>query len=669
MKIKTFDDFKQRCLERFGQKAEMRELEGGAFGVSLATPEKRTGEKAMRFPGAIEIVPPAAESGRRAESDNNVIFSFSSETPVLNWWGEPEILSHHSEDADMSRFAEVGACLYNHNHDQITGKPVRVWIENGKGYCEEEFGTTEIALKAKHEVLVDGSNRGISVGFLVREWVFLTDENTFFRGIRGTADGVWVASKWEALEASHTPVPADPSVGVGRSLTDEPGQGGPERKPEPAARKTEDKPNIQTTEKNMKDQKADAELQRRSDITDLAAIQRDKISDIDERAQRAVRDGVSLDSFRREILDCYTDGTAKLPQPASLSKQEQRDLNGYSFSKAIVEQAEGRLSGLELELHQEGAKEAKDCGVAVRGLSIPASVLQTRDLTVGTEGADVVATGITGFIDLLRNKMIVQQLGAQTLTGLTGDIQIPKLTAGATAAWEGENDAGSEQTQTLGQLALSPNRVGCYTDISKQLLIQSSIDVEMMVRNDLATAIALAIDAAAINGSGSGNQPEGILNVSGIGSVAGGTNGLAPAWSHIVDLESEVAIDNADVGALSYLTNAAVRGALKQTAKVSSTDSVMIWGNGATPVNGYSCGVSNQVPSDLDKGTSAGVCSAIIFGNWNDLIVAQWGGLDLVVDPYTLATTNLLRIVANTYADVGVRHAESFAAMQDALTA
>ena len=149
-----------------------------------------------------------------------------------------------------------------------------------------------------------------------------------------------------------------------------------------------------------------------------------------------------------------------------------------------------------------------------------------------------------------------------------------------------------------------------------------SIDVESFVRNDLATVLALAIDLAAINGSGSNNQPTGILNTSGIGSVAGGTNGLAPAWSHLVDLESAVSIANADVGTLGYLTNAKVRGKLKQTSKVSGQNG-FIWEAGNTPVNGYMAGVSNQVPSNLTKGSSSGVCSAILFGNFADLIIGQ----------------------------------------------
>jgi HK97 family phage major capsid protein len=190
--------------------------------------------------------------------------------------------------------------------------------------------------------------------------------------------------------------------------------------------------------------------------------------------------------------------------------------------------------------------------------------------------------------------------------------------------------------------------------------------VEQFVRNDLNMAVRIAVDAAAINGSGSGNVPEGILNVTGIGDVAGGTNGLVPTFEHIVDLETAVAVDNADMGALAYLTTPGIRGALKK-AKTDAGSGLFVWGQDAATLNGYRAAVSTQVPSDLVKGSSSDA-HAIIFGNWNDLIMASWGGFDIVVDPYTLATQATVRVIVNSWWDMAVRHPESFAAMKDALT-
>jgi HK97 family phage major capsid protein len=214
---------------------------------------------------------------------------------------------------------------------------------------------------------------------------------------------------------------------------------------------------------------------------------------------------------------------------------------------------------------------------------------------------------------------------------------------------------------------MSPRTVGAYTDISRRLLLQSSVDVEAMVTQDLATILGLAIQQAAINGTGTANQPQGILNAI-TASVVGGTDGAAPTWAHIVELETDVAVANADVGTLGYLVNAQTRGKLKGTSKVSGQNG-FIWDGGDTPLNGYRTGVTNAVPSNLVKGGSGAVCSAIVFGNWADLVIGMWGTLDLMADPYTGSAAGTVRIRALQDVDVAIRHSESFATMVDAKSA
>ena len=231
-----------------------------------------------------------------------------------------------------------------------------------------------------------------------------------------------------------------------------------------------------------------------------------------------------------------------------------------------------------------------------------------------------------------------------------------------------ESGAPTESKQAFDQVTMSPLTVGAYTDISRKLLLQSSIDIEAFVQNDLATVIALELQRVGIKGGGS-KEPTGILATSSIGSVVGGTNGAAPDWADIIDLETAVSVANADVGTLAYLTNAKVRGKLKQTEKFSTSNGMPVWGEGASPLNGYRAGVTNAVPSNLTKGTATSKCSAILFGNFADLIMGMWGGLDITVDPYSNSTSGTVRVVALQDVDLAVRHAESFAAMQDALTA
>jgi len=221
---------------------------------------------------------------------------------------------------------------------------------------------------------------------------------------------------------------------------------------------------------------------------------------------------------------------------------------------------------------------------------------------------------------------------------------------------------------------MSPNRLGAFTNISKQLLVQSSIDVENFVRNRLSEAINRALDYALINGDNSTQPFFGILNTAGIGSVPIGTDGGPLTYKHIIDLETALATDNADFGTLAYLTTPGVRGFLKNTEKASGT-AQFVWNDGAPPVgqqgirtdllNGYRAYVSTQVPNNLTKGGGTNLHS-VIFGNFAEMLIGQWAGLDVVVDPYSSSKNALVTIVVNSWWDAAVRHAASFAAIKDA---
>ena len=352
----------------------------------------------------------------------------------------------------------------------------------------------------------------------------------------------------------------------------------------------------------------------------------------------------------------------------------------YSFMRAIRMAASGKaLDGIEAEMSQEAEKEFRASGITPTGnLFIPSMLtkrgMERRDMTAGTttQGGYTVPTTLGDLIPFLDPRLAVLNAGATLLTGLTGNIDFPRNDAAATAVWEGENDPNAETSPTFDRIQMSPNRLGAYTDISKQLMVQSSIDVENFVRNRLNEAINRALDYALINGDGATQLITGILNTVGIGSVACGTDGGPLTWGKIVDLETEVAVDNADFGSLAYLTTPGVRGYLKKTEKASGT-AQFVWMDGAAPasgprvdaLNGYRAFVSTQVPSNLTKGTGTNL-HAVLFGNFNELIVGQWAGLDVVVDPYTSSKNALVTIVVNSWWDAALRHAASFAAIKDA---
>lgn len=349
-------------------------------------------------------------------------------------------------------------------------------------------------------------------------------------------------------------------------------------------------------------------------------------------------------------------------------KEKKEIVKRFSFLRAIRMASENKpLDGIEAEMYQEATKEARESGLTLSGnVRVPA--FMKRDLTAGTntQGGHTVETDVGDLIPFLQPRLQVEALGATVMSGLIGDLSLPRNDGNASATWVAENASNSETSPTLDAINLSPNRLGAFTDISKQLMVQSSIQVENFVRGLLERAIANALDLAAINGSGSSNQPTGILNTSGIGDVAGGSDGAAPTFANIIALETEVATDNADMGALNYLTTPGIRGLLKGTTKDAGSGQ-FVWGSDNT-LNGYNAAVSTQIPSNLTKGSGTDL-HAIIFGNFNDLIIAQWGGYDLVIDPYTGAKQALITLVANSWWDVALRHPESFAAMKDAIVA
>lgn len=440
------------------------------------------------------------------------------------------------------------------------------------------------------------------------------------------------------------------------------------------------------TSKQLKEERASL-IEDLQNIDEKASEEKRELNDDEKRSWDDINSKIEVldaDIARAEKREAIEEQKARRAVAETENKNEKKQLRRYSLTKAIRMAANGKLDGKEdgfyLEMHQEAENEARNANVpgGIVGLGVPSLVLsEKRDLTAtgttsttGDQGGDTVATVINGFIDPLKDALVVKQLGATVLTGLQSNLSIPRGSSLATAAWEGETDDTAETSPLFDSVSLSPNRLAAFTEISKQLLIQSSISVESYVRDLLLYAIAKALETAAINGSGSSNQPTGILNTTGIGSVAGGTNGLAPTWAHLVNLEKEIAIDNALAGKIGYLTNHKVAAKLKQTI-IDSGSGQYIWPQGAKELNGYPVGLTNIVPSNLDKGTSEGVCSAIIFGNFQDLIIGQWGGLDITVDANSLdmAKAGKVAVVINSFWDIAVRHAESFAAMKDALTA
>lgn len=354
-----------------------------------------------------------------------------------------------------------------------------------------------------------------------------------------------------------------------------------------------------------------------------------------------------------------------------------KDIKRYSLQRAIQLKVNNReLDGVEAEMHKEAENEARGIGKVLSGIGVPSiafgDIFHKRAMsatgqtsTAGDQGGMSIVSEKEGLIMALRPKLALSELGVITMGGLQGNIDLVKGTS-TSATWEGENDENAETSITTSKSSFSPKRLGAYGKLSKQLLFQSEFNFQQVFVNDLLNAIAQAVESAAISGASGSSNPVGILGTSGIGSVVGGTNGLAMAWSHVVNLEKEVAVDNALMGSLGYLTNAKVKAALKQT-ELDSGSGLFIWPQNGNELNGYKVAITNLVPSNLTKNTGTSL-SAAIFGDFSQMYIGQWGGLDLVIDPYTLATYGQIKVVANSWWDVFVKRPEAFAAMVDIIT-
>jgi len=355
----------------------------------------------------------------------------------------------------------------------------------------------------------------------------------------------------------------------------------------------------------------------------------------------------------------------------SFSAKEKEEAGEYSFSRAIMGALTGKLDGLEAEMHAEGVREARNSGLQLEGnLYIPFHVLAnkrtqtTMNITTDTQGKETVPTELRSIIDILRDRMNLTQMGATFMTGLNGNISFPRQTASTTASWKAEVTNADSTFILFDNVDMKPNKLTAHTAYSKQLLIQSSVDIENLVRQDIALRIAHALETAAINGSGESNQPTGILNTSGIGSVVGGDNGSNFTWTHAVKLENALEIENADRGNMAYYMNPKIRAYAKTAVKDTYQGGFLLESDGS--MNGYNTYSSNIIPGNLTKGNRNGA-SAVLFGNWSDLMIGQWGGLDLLVDPYTSGKAGMVNVYAVSFWDVAVRQAKSFAAMKDAL--
>ena len=403
---------------------------------------------------------------------------------------------------------------------------------------------------------------------------------------------------------------------------------------------------IEKQEVNVETVRSEAAKKAREDAAEITKLAR--MHKCEDLADKALTEDWPLEKFRGELLRKLGEKSAKAPVAGAanigMTDKEVRSFRLLNVIKALS--GDKRVDiGFEREVSDEAAKKQSR---TPQGFIIPHDVLVKRDLQIGGggTGSSVVATNLLAgsFIDALRNRLIQ---GMGMMSGLVGDIAIPKNTGVATAYWVTEGNPPTESQQTLGQITGTPHTVGAFTDISRKLIKQSSIDVEAFVRDDLTKVLAIAINSAAINGTGSAGQPSGLLGASGINNPSISSAGSA-TYAEILGFLADIETDNALVGDMHWEVTPEVFANL--AARPKGTGDGFILDADAMRMIGYNVALSNQLPANT-----------AILGVWSQLMIALWGGLDVMVDPYTASNTGTVRIVALQDVDVMLRHAQAFA--------
>lgn len=616
--------------------------------------------------GDVATCPNCGHEMPAAEGDATMEISMSSEAPAERWdWmtGDvyDEVLGHHDGEVDLSYAADGLPFFVDHESRRMVGlvSPVRL-DSDGMLRGPVQFGSHPDAVWVAADMR-NGIRKKISIGYDPGEtYTQAKDGERVVRRYTG----------WRLYEASSVPIPADYTVGVGRSArpgapSDPMHQGEPRKGKETTV--PENPGNGAPDGAAVRAEMA-GEYTRIAELAKLHKMQ-DKLPDwiAANRTEAQVREEI-LAAYQAKSEETLTRGGAE-----GVVQLSEKEAKRYSVARAIKSLVNNQRAGFEFEISDEVEKRLGRTRTSPLSFFMPTNLPrgQRAGLAVASSGAgqELKFTEYGGFLAVLQNRMLLARLGARVLTGLQGDLSFVAQTSATTFSWGAETGTTSATNFGTSLRTMAPHNGAAKTQYTRQMLAQSVESIETLVRDDLDRVVALAIDKAGIQGTGANDQPTGVLNTTGIGAVTMGTNGAAiSSVGKLIDLWTEVAGDNADVGALAYLSTPQIAGKLAQTQAFSGTNGVPILTfdpDGFGRVNGMRFGITNQAPSTLTKGTSTGVCHAVAFGNWNDLIIGEWGAAEVIVDPYSSAPQQIV-VSTLVLVDVFLRYVESYSAIKDA---
>lgn len=587
--------------------------------------------------------------------------AISSEYPVFREEiGGIEVLDHSPSSINLSRMNRA-PLLDNHNRNAQIGRVEACWLgDDGRLRARVRFSKNPAAELIWLDV-IDDIKVNVSLSYLVHIFVpeYGPDGAERYRAI-----------SWEPYEVSIVSVPADPTVGKGRSFTE---------KHIITVRGHEMPPEIE--EQVQEQSTVDGQRSLAAVPRDPVANERRRVADImtlgETHGQRAlandaIQRGLTVEQTTAAILASINPQPLEARQPQDNARElpsflgpgqnmselgvQPKELQTYSMMRAIEAMATGnwKHAGFERSISIAIADASKK---EARGLFVPHETIFQRQLEKKTPGKGGVLVDtdlrIDQFVDTLRNKAMIGRLGARVLSGLVGDIAIPRKTNGTNFYWLDEDEEPDLSDFDFSTLSLTPKTIAGAIAVTRKLRKQSSMSVENLMRQDMIEGIAVAIDAAQLKGTGQNNQPLGLLNQVGLPGL---TYDGKVDWDSLVDMETMIANSNADEAGMAYLTSPTQRGVAKKTQVFANTGE-RLWGADNT-VNGYRAFATNQMPAD-----------AWLHGDWSQIITALWGVLDLNVDKSTKAGTDglVLRIFQDV--DTQARRLESFSCLRKKATA
>ena len=592
------------------------------------------------------------------EEDRTIELSFSSEAPVERGFGM-EILDHSPESVDLARLRSSGPLLFNHDRDMHVGRVVTANVAAGVGRATVKFSNSTLGQEKFRDVL-DGILTEVSVGYQINDMTLERAEG----GVE-----TYRVTAWEPGEVSLVTMPADVSVGVGRAAEES---------------STDTKSiTIRTMSEDTKTTPAAAPV---APVVDTAAVrasvlkdERGRVNGINEAArvlatnhpgkatelravaEKCIADGHDQNDFNRSVLADILNtapvrGITQSKTGASVGLKD-KDVSRYSMLKAIRSQIDGKpLDGIERECSDEVAKIV---GRSPKGFFLPDEVALPgrRTLTANPSSAGGYTVGeqmlSSEFVDYLRNNSKLMGMGARMVSGLTGDVNIPRQLTGATAYWVSETGTLTQSGATFGQILGKPKRVGTSVPYSTQFLAQTSLSAESFIRDDSQTAIAVELDRVGINGAG-GAEPLGILKLAAADRSSSVTFGAAPTYAKYLEFFANVAGNNALIGTPKYLTTPASAAKAMAIQQFSGAGGPGIWTD-QNKIGVFGAEWSTNFPAG-DKA---------IFGDFSQVMYLEWAGFDVIVDPYTGKKEGTVEVTINRLMDMVIRRGKSFAISTD----